>query len=104
MPAKGIFSLAATVVLCLPSVIGGLVLLTNLLLRRHLGQLVQGSAALVGLGVFIGSPLVTAATVMGVVVAFRPLVSPRIKAAHLIIVVLGAAATISLSLLFHFAG
>ena len=34
MPAKGVFSLTATIVLCLPSVMGGLALLTNLLLQQ----------------------------------------------------------------------
>ncbi len=104
MPAKGVFSLTATIVLCLPSVIGGLALLANLLLQRHLGHWGQGSAALVASGVFIGGPLVTVAMVIGVVTALRPSVSLQIKSAHLTIVGLGAAATISLSLLFHFAG
>lgn len=104
MPAKGVFSLGATTVLCLPSILGGLALLTNLLLQRHLGHWDQGSAALVALGTLFGAPLVVLATVIGIVVALRPLVSLRIKAAHLIVVGLGATATISLALLFHFAG
>jgi hypothetical protein len=104
MPVKGVLTLAVTILLSLPSILGGLALLVNLLLQRHFGQWVQGSGTLVAVGMFIGSPLVILATVVGVVVALRPLVSMRMKAAHLIVVGLGAAATISLALLFHFAG
>lgn len=104
MPAKGALSLAVTILLCLPSVIGGLALLVNLLLQRHFGDWGKGSGTLVAVGMLVGAPLVILATMIGIVVAFRPLVSARIKAAHLIVVGLGAAATISLALLFHFAG
>ena len=103
MKAKGVVSLTATIVLCLPSLVGGPALLTNLVLQRHLEDWGQGSTASVALGVFIGGPLVAIATMMGVIVALRPIVSRSIKAAHLIIVGFGAAATISLSLLFHLA-
>ncbi len=96
MPAKGVFSLAATIVLCLPSVIGGLALLTNLLLQRHPSDWGDGSAVLVALGVFVGRPMVAIATMMGLAVALRPSVSAQMKSAHLIIVVLGVMATISL--------
>jgi hypothetical protein len=54
----------------------------------------------VALGVFIGGPLVAVATMMGLLVAFRDSVSLRIKSAHLVIVGLGAIATISLLLRF----
>ena len=101
MRAKGVLSLAATIVLCLPSLIGGLALLANLLLRRHLEEWGQGFVASVALGVFVGGPLVAIATIMGFLVAFRDSVSLRIKSAHLIVVGLGAIATISL--LFRFA-
>ena len=101
MRAKGVLSLAATIVLCLPSVVGGLALLTNLVLQRRLGDWGQGPAASVALGVFVGGPLVAIATMMGLLVAFRASVSLRIKSAHLIVVGLGAIATISL--LFRFA-
>ena len=103
MPAKGVFSLAATILLCLPSVLGGMALVVNLLFKRHFGNWVSGSGSLVAVGTLFGAPLVILATVIGIAVALRPLVSLPIKAAHLIAVVLGAAATISLSLLFHFA-
>ena len=104
MPAKGVLTLVVTILLSLPSIFGGLALLVNLLLQRHFGQWIQGTGTLVAVGILVGSPLVILATAIGIVVALRPLVSMRMKAAHLIIVGLGAAATISLSLLFHFAG
>lgn|SRR5271165_3582196 len=101
MRAKGVLSLTMTVVLCLPSLVGGLALLAALLLRRQLGELGQYYAASVALGVFVGGPLVAVATIVGVLVAFRDSVSLKIKSAHLIIVGLGAIAT--MSLMFHFA-
>ncbi len=103
MGVKGVLSLSATIALCLPSLIGGLALLTNLVLRQHLKDWGQGSVASVALGVFIGGPLVAIATMIGLIVALRPIVSLRVKAAHLIIVGLGAVATISSFLFFHFA-
>jgi len=92
---------AAPIVLCLPSVIGGLVLLTNLLLQRHPSDWGDGSAVLVAPGVFLGRPMVAIATMMGLAVALRPSVSAQMKSAHLIIVVLGVMATISLWFRFH---
>jgi hypothetical protein len=83
---------------------GGLALLVDLLFQRHFGDWVKGSGTLVAVGMLVGAPPVILATVIGIVIAFRPLVSARIKAAHLIVVGLGAAATTSLALLFHFAG
>jgi hypothetical protein len=100
MRAKGVLSLTMTVVLCLPSLAGGLALLAALLLRRHLGEWGQRYAASVALGVFVGGPLVAVATIIGVLVAFRDSVSLRIKSAHLIIVGLSAIATIFLLLRF----
>ena len=101
MRVEGVLSLTATIVLCLPSLVGGLAFLANLLLRRHLEEWEQGYAASVALDVFVGGPLVAIATMMGLLVAFRASVSLRIKSAHLIVVGLGAIATISL--LFRFA-
>jgi uncharacterized BrkB/YihY/UPF0761 family membrane protein len=100
MQAKVVLSLTATVVLCLPSLLGGLALLANLLLQRHLEDWGQTSAASVALGVFIGGPLVAIAAVMGLLVASSYSFSPKVKSGHLIIVSLGAIATISL--LFRF--
>jgi hypothetical protein len=54
----------------------------------------------VAVGVFVGAPLVAIATIIGLVVAVRSVVSPQIKSAHLIVVSLGAMATISLLLRF----
>ena len=101
MRAKGIISLAATIFFCLASLVGGLALLTNLLLQRHLEDWGQNSAASVALGVFVGGPRVAIATMLGVLVAASPVISPQIKSAHLIIVGVGAIATVSL--LFRFA-
>ncbi len=101
MRAKGVLSLSAAICLCLPSLVGGLALLTNFLLQRRLQDWGQNSAASVALGVFVGGPLVAIATMVGVLVAVSPVISPQIKSAHLIVVGLGAIATVSL--LFRFA-
>ena len=100
MRLKGVFSLAVTTVLCLPSLLGGTVLLLNLLLQRQMGEWGNGSAESVALGVFIGGPLVALAAFLGLLVAFRESVSLQVKAAHLAIVVLGVAATFCLLVRF----
>jgi len=100
MQVNGVLSLTATIVLCLPSLLGGLALLANLLLQRHLEDWGRASAASVALGVFVGGPLVAMAAIMGLLVACSDRLSPKIKSAHLLIVSLGAIATISL--LFRF--
>jgi hypothetical protein len=96
MWAKGVLTLIATLVLCLPSLIGGLALLANLWLRRYLSDGGEGSAALVAVGVFVGRPMIAIATLVGLAVALRPSVSAQMKSAHLVIVVLGMMATILL--------
>ncbi len=96
MWVKGVLSLIATLVRCLPSLIGGLALVSNLLLRRRLSDGGEGSAALVAVGVFIGRPMIAIAAMIGLVVALRPSVSAQMKSAHLVIVVLGMMATILL--------
>jgi len=98
--AKVVLSLTTTIVLCLPSLLGGLALLTNLLLQRHLEHWGRASAAFVALGVFVGGPLVAMAAVMGLLVASSDSLSSKVKSAHLIIVSLAAIAVISL--LFRF--
>jgi len=65
MQVNGVLSLTATIVLCLPSLWGGLALLANLLLQRHLEDWGPASAASVALGVFVGGPLVAMAAIMG---------------------------------------
>ncbi len=100
MQARVILSLAATIVLCLPSLIGGFALLANLLLQRHLEDWGRASTASVALGVFVGGPLVAMAAVVGLLVAVSGSLSPKVKSAHLIIVGVGAIATVSL--LFRF--
>lgn len=100
MQAKVVLSLTATVVLCLPSLMGGLALLANLLLRRPLADWGRASAMPVAFGVFFGGPLVAMAAMMGLLLTFSNTLSTKIKSAHLIIVGLGAIATISL--LFRF--
>ena len=99
-PGKGIVSLAVTVFLCLPSLVGGAAFLRNLLLYRDIEKWEQTSSALIALGVFIGWPLVAVAAVVGGIVAFSRSVSVGIKYAHLLVVGLATIAT--LFLLFRF--
>ncbi len=96
MRPKGVLSLIATVVLCLPSLIAGIALLAGVLLQRHPAEWGESSAAVVALGVFIGRPLLAIATMIGLVVALRSSVSAPMKSAHLIVVALGMVATIAL--------
>jgi hypothetical protein len=100
MHAKSITSLVVTVLLCLPSLIGGAALLMNLLLSKNIEQWQETSSALVALGVFVGGPLVTLAAVVGGIVALSRSVSVQMKCAHLFVV--GLAAVAALSLLFRF--
>jgi hypothetical protein len=103
MHIKGLPSLITVSVLCLPSVIGGVTVLYNLLLPRHLAEWGETSAALIGSAMFFGLPLLAIATLLGVIVALRSVVSPAMKLAHLIVVVVGVTATICLAFVFHFA-
>jgi hypothetical protein len=100
MQSKVVLSLTATMVLCLPSLMGASVLLANLLLHRPLEDWGRASAMPVAIGMFFGIPLVAVAAVIGLLVALSDRISPKIKSAHLIIVGFGAIATISL--LFRF--
>jgi hypothetical protein len=79
MHAKDIGSLAATTLLCLPSMIGGTALLMNLLLYRNIEQWKEGSSALVALGVIVGGPLVALAAIVGGITAFCSSVSGRVN-------------------------
>ncbi len=98
--AKGIFSLGLTVLLCGPSILGGVLLLLNCLLHREAAEWGQVNSALIALGSMLGRPLVALAAVVGATVAFRQTVSPFIKSVHLVVVVL--AAGISVFFLFRF--
>ena len=100
MHAKGIASLVVTVLLCLPSLIGGAAFLINLLLHRKIEEWEETSSALVALGVFVGGPLVTLAAVVGGITGLSRSVAAEIKYAHLFVVVLATIAM--LSLLFRF--
>jgi hypothetical protein len=97
---KGIFSLAITVLLCLPSLVGGTVFLINLLLYREAAEWGQTSGALVALGCILGRPLTALAAVVGSTVVFRGSVPPKIKYAHMLVV--GLATVASLFFVFRF--
>jgi hypothetical protein len=101
MHTKGIVSLVATVLFCLPSLLGGAALLINLLAYENITQWGQTSSAFVALGVFLGSPLVVLAAFVGGSTALRSSVPAEFKYAQLAVV--GVAAIATLSLLFRFA-
>jgi hypothetical protein len=96
MHAKDIGSLAATTLLCLPSIIGGTALLMNLLLYRNIEQWKEGSSALVALGVIAGGPFVAVAAIVGGISAFCSSVSGSVKRVELLLVCLAAIATFCL--------
>jgi ABC-type arginine/histidine transport system permease subunit len=98
--AKGILSLFLTVLLCLPSLIGGMALLVNLLLYREIEQWGQTLSALIALGVIAGTPLLLLAAVVNGITALRGRVSAGIKCAQLLLA--SVAAIVELSLLFRF--
>jgi hypothetical protein len=100
MHIKSIVSLAATILLCLPSLLGGAAFLANLLLYRDIAEWEQPSSALVALGVLLGCPLVALAAVLGGILAFSRSVPVKMKYAHLFVISLAAIATLSLLLRF----
>jgi hypothetical protein len=97
---KGMFSLAITLLLCLPSLVGGTAFLMNLWLYRDAAEWGQTSGALVALGCILGRPLTALAAVVGSTVVFRGSVSPKIKYAHMLVV--GLATVSSLFFVFRF--
>jgi hypothetical protein len=99
MHTKGIVSLFATVLFCLPSLLGGAALVINLLVYENITQWGQTSSAFVALGVFLGGPLVVLAAFVGGSTALRS-VPAEFKYAQLAVV--GVAAIATLSLLFRF--
>jgi hypothetical protein len=100
LSAKGILSLSATVVLCLPSLLGGIVLLGNVVMGRDMGQWEQTSSALVAFGLLLGGPMVTFALILGGVTSLDQKVPALIKYAQLILVALSVIATLSLLSIF----
>lgn len=96
MHVKDIGSLAATVILCLPSLIGGIALLINSLLYQSIEQWEETSSALVALGVIAGGPFVAVAAIVGGLSAVSRSVSSKLKAAELLMICLAAIATFCL--------
>ncbi len=100
MQVSGILSLVPTVLLCLPSLIGGFVLGLNLLLQRQMEQLGQGASASIALAVMFGGPLVALSAMLCVVFAVSRRISVPVKFAHLLIVTAAAVCAVSLMLRF----
>jgi hypothetical protein len=87
----GSVSLAATMILCLPGGITGLIFLVNLLFQGRPGNWTPGSQLLVGLGTDFGTPLVGAAVLLCIIAGLRPGVPREIKEAHWKVVGAGTA-------------
>jgi len=98
--ATGILTLSITILLCLPSLVGGTAFVFNLLLYQDIEQWRQTSSALIALGILVGGPLVALAAIVGGVTTLCRRVPFRMKCAHLFVVSLATIAT--LSLLFRF--
>jgi len=94
--AKGMLSLVITILLCLPSLIGGSVLFFNLATHRNITEWEQTSSALVALGLLFGGPLVALAMILGGITALSSKVPPAIKYAELSVVSTATIATLSL--------
>lgn len=97
---KGVLSSALIVLLCLPSLIGGIALLLQLLLHGNIMEWNQTASALIALGCWFGGPLVAFAAFVGGMVSLTR-VPASYKYADLCVV--GAAALATLSLLIEFA-
>lgn len=100
MRTHGIISLVLTCMLCLPSLVGGALLVVNSLLYRRIEEWGQATSAFVALAVFISGPLVLLATVVGLLAVLNRTVPLRIKYAHLVIVLASAISTVTI--LFRF--
>ena len=94
--SKDIISLVVTILLCIPSLLGGAALLMNSVLYRSIEQWKEGSSALVALGVIVGSPFVALAAIVGGITAFCSTVSGSVKRVELVVVCLAAIATLCL--------
>ena len=94
--AKAMTSLSVTILFCLPSLLGGAALLMNSVLYENIEQWKDGSAALVALGVIVGSPFVAIAAIVGGITAFCSSVSGSVKRVELFVVFLAAIATFCL--------
>lgn len=101
MRTKGIISLIAVLLLCLPSFAGGFALLYNLLAHRPIGDWSVASSVSVALAMLFGTPLVILATGVCAIVLFRMKVPPRIKFADVAILSLGMIATLVVSFRFR---
>ena len=100
MQVRGIITLAVTITLCLPSLLGISAVFTNGLLGRGMADWGWFSSVVVAGGVFVGGPLVLAASVVSAFAGLRRDVSRRMKYAHYSIVSVAMAATYALT--FHF--
>jgi hypothetical protein len=96
--SKGIYSLAATIFLCLPSLVAGTAVLMNKLQLTDMQQWQDTTSGLVAFGVLFGGPLVMLATLVAGITAWRQCVSLAMKFSHLLIVGLAAWATLALAL------
>ena len=100
MRVRGIGTLAVTIALCLPSLLGVSAVFANGLLGRGMADWGRFSSVVVGGGVFLGGPFVLAASVVSAFAGLRSDVSHRMKCTHYSIVCVAMAATFALT--FHF--
>ncbi len=96
MSVRNALSIVVTIVLCLPSLVGGSLVAGNALLNRQLEAWSATSQASVALGVFFGVPFVAVAALIGLLSALGDRLSTREKALELITVFCAAIATIAL--------
>ena len=100
MHARGVISLVATVLLCLPSLTAAIAVVANVLLQRHIEEWGTVSSLVIAMAVFMVRPLLVTAAVVTWLVGMNRSVSQKVKYAHYIIVTLATIATFSVT--FHF--
>lgn len=100
MHANGIISLVATVLLCLPSFAGILVVVLNASLHRQMSEWGKFCSLSVAAAVFIGWPLLLLAAAIAGLVGLSRRIPQSVKYAHYAIITLATVSTIAIT--FHF--
>lgn len=100
MRTRGLISLVPTLLLCLPSLGGAVVLAGNAILQRHMQGWGIFSSLTLAAAVFLGGPLVGLAVVVATLFGLSRRIAPPVMYCHYLIVIIAACATVSLTMRF----